>query len=175
VSPSGLDFNVHSTAQETRTGFCVSPSGLDFNVHSTAQETRAGFCVSPSGLEVLSNQLYDHLHFPQSPGLEVAFDFSLLPPILWDEQPKLDCNADAFSMIEREAELELSISHTGGHPLPTITDFGVPQIDGPSTLSQLGQSSSTLSPHSEESDRAAALVCYSCPNRPSFGHRHQYK
>jgi hypothetical protein len=140
------------------------------------QATQTGFYVSPSDFEVPSYQVHDHLNFPQLSSLDVAFDFSLLPPsIPWDEQPMLDYNADAFSTMEREAELEPSTSPAGGYPLSAIVDFDVPQNDGTLTPSRLNQSRSASSPHSGESDKATALVCYDCQNRPSFGHRHEYK
>jgi hypothetical protein len=140
------------------------------------QATQTGFYVSPSDVEVSSYQVQDHLYFPQLPSLEGAFDFSLSPPsIPWYEQPTLDYNADAFYMMERAAELEPSTAPAGGHPLPAIVDFNVPQHGSTPIPSQPNQSRSPSLPHSEESNKATALVCYDCRDRPSFGHRHQYK
>ena len=133
----------------------------------------ASFYVSPADLEISSYQLCNHPHFLQFPDLEFTFDLSLPPPsIPRYGEPMLDDNADS-SFTEKG--LEPSKSPPDARPLPAATDFDVRQNHGSSIPSQPNQSCSTSSPYTQESDTATVLICYDCRDRPSFGHRHQYK
>jgi hypothetical protein len=174
-SETPFEFTRHPPRAERRqlsAGATIQGATQDNNL-SSCQCTKSCY-VSLSDLEATSYQQCNHPPFLQFPGLELAFDFSLLPPsIPWDAEPMLDDNTDAFSFTERE--LKPSESPADARPLPAMTDFDVPQNHGPSIPSQPHQSSSTSSPYTQESDIATALVCYDCRDRPSFGHRHQYK
>jgi len=129
------------------------------------------FYVSPSDLEVSSCQPCNYPYFPQFPGPELAFDLSLLPPLIPSYgEPMLDDNADSFSFTEREMELSKLPADS-----PAATDFDVPQSRDTSIPSQPNQSGGISSPYTQESNTAIALVCYDCRDRPSFEHRHQYK
>jgi hypothetical protein len=135
-----------------------------------------GFYVCPPDLQISSTQLYESLYFPQSPNIDLAFDFSILPPpVTWYEEPALFCDADFMSVSRSQAEVELGTSSAEEELLVSVVHNLTPEDYGTSMSSPAKRSSSTSSPCGPQFDTAMPLVCCDCPHRPCFGHPHQYK
>jgi hypothetical protein len=120
-------------------------------------------------------QHYVHLHFPQSPIVDLTYDFSSLLLVTWNDDAAPFYNANSISTIGSMADAELSTPAMNGNLLPPIPDALIPEDEGTSTSSLPNESNSTSPLDAQEFNVAVPLVCYACPHRPSFGKPHQYK